>query len=85
MINRREKALRNGVVPTIAFPAHGLNNTKLLASVAELLRRVLASAVRMEDKPWLNITSPESHSQGVVNQRRPHMALDRPAYNHSAI
>ena len=53
---RVEKTLSNGIVPTIAFPAHTADKLVIAQDLLEIIPGILAAPVRMTNQTLLRIS-----------------------------
>src|SRR2546426_10649931 len=83
-LERREEALRDGVVPAVPAPAHAHDDAVSVEHGAVVAARVLAPAVGMMHEPWAGLAVGEGHRQRLHGEL-PHEAkayqgkVERPA------
>src|SRR5882757_3864276 len=75
----REEAFRHGVVVAVALGAHALAHSVAPQTAPKRLARVLASAIAVEDEPWLGPSEVGGSIESVADERGGHPTSDRPA------
>ena len=78
-LERREEALRDGVVPAIALAAHAAVDAVFSKQLLIVPTGVLDAAVRVMEEPGLGPPGSQGHAQSVEGERAVDVRLDGPA------
>jgi len=76
-----EEALRRGVIPAVALPAHRTDHAVFLQPRLEGSACILASPVGMMDQPRCRLPAKHRHGQRINHDVRPHPRLERPPHD----
>lgn len=76
----RKKALSQGVIVTIPGRAHRTPDTEVTTLLAESLRGILASMIRMVDEARARMPVPDGHAQGCQDELGSQMLRHGPAH-----
>ena len=84
MLDRREEALADSIVPAIPFAAHAADNVEFCQSVPVQRAGVLGAPIRMMQEAGVGKAPTKGHVQCIEHERRPHVIGGRPA-NHPTL
>ena len=79
-LDRREEALHDGIVPTVAAPAHAADDAARLEDILIVLARVRAALVGMMEEAKVWAPALECHLQGLDGDVPVVHGADRPPH-----
>ena len=68
-LERMEETLNDGVVPTVALPAHTADKLILNQYRLKIVPGILTAAIRVTDKPLRRVTPQDCLIHGLCSQR----------------
>ena len=81
--DRLEKGLSHGIVPTIAFATHTLDEAVLFKCFSKFITSVLNPSVRVDNQSLTRFSSPERVLKGLKNHLMAQRPTDSPSDNTS--
>ena len=76
-----EHPFHDGIVITIAFPTHAADHLGGPELALILATRILTPSIRMMQQPWLGVSLPNGHLQGLRHQTCRHRRRTGPAHD----